>query len=326
MNRPWSIGQYLDRALKRLGHEVQLFNYRESDDVSGDCLKMVDALAPQFHLIYKGELFVPETIEALKRRGIYTILWHPDVDPAPPPWLLPLVQAHDFFFTMTAGHVARYQEAGARNVAWLSEGIEPSCYLHDPITPEEQAKYGSDVALVGNVSNNPAYVERGRMVARLLREGFDVKWWGTRIPHKLKTLHLRFSKVGRAWGGEFVWNERYAKVVHSAKIFLARDAYPDIYKSMSNRIYIAIGNGAFYLTYYTNGLEEVFEPDRELVVFRDHDEMVQKVRYYLEHDDERRAIAQAGQARVLQNYTYAHRFEEMFRLVAAHGGPDATEK
>ncbi|WPL24632.1 glycosyltransferase family protein [Thiorhodovibrio frisius] len=53
------------------------------------------------------------------------------------------------------------------------------------------------------------------------------------------------------------------------------------------------GCGAFQLVNDNPELRELFEPDREMVFYRDMAELEAKLRYYLEHDEEREAIAAA---------------------------------
>jgi len=60
--------------------------------------------------------------------------------------------------------------------------------------------------------------------------------------------------------------------------------------------------GGFVLSEYAPGIEEVFEVDKEIVVFRSREEMVEKIKYYLEHEDERETIADNGYIRALRDY------------------------
>jgi len=66
-----------------------------------------------------------------------------------------------------------------------------------------------------------------------------------------------------------------------------------------------------------NGLDDLFRIGKELVTYRDDQDLVQKIEYYLAHDEERNAIAAAGQARTMGEHTYAHRAEALIRAVAA---------
>ncbi len=58
----------------------------------------------------------------------------------------------------------------------------------------------------------------------------------------------------------------------------------------------------FVLGEYVPGIEEVFEPDKEIIIFHSKEEMVEKIKYYLGHDDKRHAIAEKGYIRALKDY------------------------
>ncbi len=71
--------------------------------------------------------------------------------------------------------------------------------------------------------------------------------------------------------------------------------------------------GGFQLSGYAERLEDFLTIDREIVCYRTPGELVEKVKYYLEHDEERQVIAEAGWARVLRDHTYAERFRTLFK-------------
>ncbi|HEX8556623.1 MAG TPA: glycosyltransferase [Pyrinomonadaceae bacterium] len=78
--------------------------------------------------------------------------------------------------------------------------------------------------------------------------------------------------------------------------------------SASNmRLFEATGVGACLLTDAKENLGELFEPDAEVVAYRDTDECVEKVEYLLGHESRRRDIAAAGQRRTLRDHTFASR-------------------
>ncbi len=70
--------------------------------------------------------------------------------------------------------------------------------------------------------------------------------------------------------------------------------------------------GGFMLTYWTPELAGCFEMGKECDVFHNEAELLEKIAYYLEHADERRDIALAGQKRTLSEHLYSHR---VLRLV-----------
>lgn len=66
------------------------------------------------------------------------------------------------------------------------------------------------------------------------------------------------------------------------------------------------------LTEYTPGIENYFEIDKEIVCFDNAEEMVDKITYYLEHEEERRAIARAGWERATREHTSSHMVANVF--------------
>lgn len=77
--------------------------------------------------------------------------------------------------------------------------------------------------------------------------------------------------------------------------------------SANPRVYDVLAAGGFLLTEYKPILEEEFTLNEHLVCYRSFDELREKTEYYLEHGDEREAIARAGQKFALENCTYQHR-------------------
>jgi spore maturation protein CgeB len=71
-------------------------------------------------------------------------------------------------------------------------------------------------------------------------------------------------------------------------------------------------SGGFYLTRYTKELESYFDIGREIECYRSKDELINKCRFYLAHDDRRELIRKAGLTRSRASHTWEHRFTEFF--------------
>jgi len=69
------------------------------------------------------------------------------------------------------------------------------------------------------------------------------------------------------------------------------------------RLFEATGVGTLLLTDWKENLGEMFDPGKEVVAYRTPEECAELIRYYLAHDDERQAIARAGQGRTLREHT-----------------------
>jgi spore maturation protein CgeB len=81
------------------------------------------------------------------------------------------------------------------------------------------------------------------------------------------------------------------------------------------RLFEATGVGSCLLTDAAENLPELFQPDREVATFRTVEECVEQVARLLERDDERTAVARAGQARCLAEHTYERRGVRLAELV-----------
>ncbi len=81
------------------------------------------------------------------------------------------------------------------------------------------------------------------------------------------------------------------------------------------RLFEATGVGACLLTDWKTNLPDLFEPDTEVVAYRDASECVEKVKYLLAHEAERSRIAAAGQRRTLREHTFASRAAQIDAVV-----------
>lgn len=77
------------------------------------------------------------------------------------------------------------------------------------------------------------------------------------------------------------------------------------------RIMDIMGAGGFVMSTYCEETAELFEEDREIVMFRTPEELLEKVDYYLAHEAERKRIAERGYEKVLRCYTYEKKMREL---------------
>ena len=63
------------------------------------------------------------------------------------------------------------------------------------------------------------------------------------------------------------------------------------------------------------------EDGKDYVSFYSKEDMLNKIAYYLEHEDERKQIAHNGQEKVCKEHTYDIHLKEMLDLVFDHADP-----
>jgi spore maturation protein CgeB len=71
------------------------------------------------------------------------------------------------------------------------------------------------------------------------------------------------------------------------------------------------GAGGFLLSERVQGLEGVYAVDQEIAVFDNDLDLIEKVRYFFNHPDDRDAIAKAGFERTRRDHTYEIRLSEL---------------
>jgi len=77
--------------------------------------------------------------------------------------------------------------------------------------------------------------------------------------------------------------------------------------SVPQRIFHLLASGSFALSSHSDELAGSFTPGKHLDTFRDFDEMIDKISYYLSHEDERLRIARAGHEEFMRNHRMAAR-------------------
>jgi len=83
-------------------------------------------------------------------------------------------------------------------------------------------------------------------------------------------------------------------------------------RQIKGRVFEVPACGGFLLTQPAEDLDQYLRPGMDCATFDSLDELVDKVRFYLVHEDERRAIARHGYERTMAEHTYATRLRSIF--------------
>ena len=105
------------------------------------------------------------------------------------------------------------------------------------------------------------------------------------------------------------------KIFHLSKINLNMTIKP-IMEGLPLRIFDILGCGGFCMTNYQPELTDHFEIGVDLEAYTSLEELVDKCKYYLFHEDERKQIALNGYRKVCEGHTYLHRMSDMIKLAA----------
>ncbi len=109
------------------------------------------------------------------------------------------------------------------------------------------------------------------------------------------------------------YDEKMPLVFHRSKINL-NITLRCITSGVSLRVVDVLAAGGFLLTTYTPETEEYFVDGVDLAIARTPEEMIEKVAYYLEHEDERKEIAKNGQKKVFEKFAYTKLLPDILKF------------
>ncbi|MAH84087.1 MAG: hypothetical protein CBB68_07050 [Rhodospirillaceae bacterium TMED8] len=201
---------------------------------------------------------------------------------------------------------------GARRCITVDKAFDPNHHMPIEITDAERLAYGADVGFIGTYAP-----ERGRDLLYIAQQGFNVRVWGNGWA-SLNKIHPKLRVERRALVNTDV-DLCYTKAIQATKINLGflRKMNRDLQTDRSIEIPAC---GGFMLAEYSDEHARLFEEGFEAIYYRDKTELPKLLKYFLEHPLERKAIAQAGRSRCIDDgYSHANRLK--FMLEAALGTP-----
>jgi spore maturation protein CgeB len=88
-------------------------------------------------------------------------------------------------------------------------------------------------------------------------------------------------------------------------------------EAVNQRVFDVPACGAFILTDYQKSLDELFDVGKEIIVYRDKEEIPGLVKYYLDNPGKREGVAGKGMERVVKEHTYKRRLDVMINAMKA---------
>ena len=142
----------------------------------------------------------------------------------------------------------------------------------------------------------------------------DVLHLGAAHPDRVEavqalTQHFKAHVYGENWEKHgvpnrgFVYGEDALTALSSAKMVIVFSRTPSGQQIIKPQLFNFLSSGCLVVTEMFPDLRRYFEEGKQLVGFKGQADLIEKVRYYLEHPEEADAIRKAGQEKVRQ-YTW----------------------
>ena len=286
------------RALRRLCVPLFVREYTKA------LVKAAQELRPHLFFVFKGRYVAPEAVRAIRKLGVAAINFYPDVSfMAHGSYLPQALPLYDWIFqTKTFGIQDLQHTLGVTHSSFLPPSFDPEVHYPVTLTTAEREYFAADVCFIGTHSpKKQRFVEH---IARQLPQ-VRLRIWGSRWEQAGSLLAGKFE-------GRHILGLEYTKAIVASKINLG--LLSEVRKGASSgdlitaRTFQIPGTGAFMLHERTSELPLYFAEGEECACFDNPDELVAKIAYYLEHENERQRLAAAGRRRSLESgYAVEHR-------------------
>lgn len=206
------------------------------------------------------------------------------------------------FISNSSGGQAMLEQLGVENAHTVWYGADPEVFA--PVSPPAQdidvlfyghgREYRSDwidqmITAPSNALSGSRFAVRGRNLGDLGA--------AKRLPY------LSFSKLR-----EFVCRSKI-------NLCITRGAHASVHASSSSRPFELGALGACMVANPNLGIEEWFEPEKEVIMVNSAAEAIERYQYLLGNDKERLAIGQAARQRVLKQHTFRQRAAELLGII-----------
>ncbi|WP_178021041.1 glycosyltransferase [uncultured Paenibacillus sp.] len=269
---------------------------------------------PDLLLALDGLELPAEHVDAVRAMGIPTAVWFTD-DPYYTDLTIPLSSHYDYVFTLERNCVEPYRTAGCSHVHYLPFAAFPGHY-RPTLIPSPHRR---NLSFIGSAYWNrviylqpvlPALMEQGLMINGI--------WWD-RLPEF--PAYADRIELGK-WMGPM----ETAEVYSGSKIVLNLHRSPfeeDVNNNQAGipaaspnpRTFEISACATLQLVDARDDLTSFYLPGEEIETFSSPEELVDKVRYYLTHEEERREIALRALDRTLREHTYANRLDQLLSVI-----------
>jgi len=304
--------KYFYQSLKEIFSETRLFDFgpylHRYTDLQRDIRKCADEYKPDiiFFVLYQ-ENFSIETLDYLKSKAV-TVNWFCDDQ-----WRFDDFSSKfcsHFSWVITTDHfsIDRYHKLGYRN-AILSQWATNDVLEATPA----KIDYKYDVSFIGAM--NPS---RKWMINELQKKGINVHAFGSQWPNgrvsfdEMNDIFIH-SKINLNMSNSKTYDIRFVLSSYAnLREYLRTDKTREQIKGRHFEIPAQRG---FQLTNYASFLEQYLTLGTEVAVYNTIADLPDMIKYYLQNDSIREAIAQSGYERTKRQHRYSNRFIEIFNKI-----------
>lgn len=279
------------------------------DKLNKRLLEKIEEFKPNILFVVKGNSIYPWILYKIKHKYPYLkiVSWSQDDMYAMHNrsfYYTLGIKYYDLLITQKSYNVDELKKLGAKKVFFQNKAY--SKIYHKTCKDCEQTIYKYNVLFIGFAEKDRFedmnYLAFNGLKVNIFGSGWDKKEFQN---HHKNLIICKSDLIGKD----------YANAISCSKISLCflRKANRDLQTSRSIEIPAC---GGFMIAERTDEHKKLFEENKEAVYFDSKEELLEKVKYYLTHEDERKKIAQAGYERTRSSgYSYDDRVKEIMEVI-----------
>jgi spore maturation protein CgeB len=230
----------------------------------------------------------------------------------------------DYVGTTDIESIAKYHKIGYKNVIKTQWGYNH--YKYKPISNENNygttfigQKYGNRSELIDYIKSNGIKINcygGGWENGRVSEHQMNVIFTNSEI--NLNFADSSYAPLHLEIPGIILRKDRLGKIhVREPVEWLPRTRliFSKRVPQIKARVFEVPGCGGLLLTTNVNFIDQYYIPDKEIILFDNEEDMIEKINHIHNELDEkeRKKIAVAGYKRSLSEHTYEKRFKEIFK-------------
>ncbi len=212
------------------------------------------------------------------------------------------IPCYDLILTYGGGQpvVKAYKALKALECVPIYNALDPS--THHPVPPD--ARFEADLGFLGNrLPDREARVEEFFLNVAAAIPDKKFLLGGSGWEDKPKTSNVNY--IGHVYTRDHnAFNCTAKAVLNISRESMAANGF-----SPATRVFEAAGAGACLITDYWVGIEQFLEPDTEILVANNGEEVARHMRDLT--PERARRIGDAARNRIVSEHTYAHRAEQL---------------
>jgi|GEM_PF-464639 len=261
---------------------------------------------PDFLFTVQGYTIPRDILYEMSRTGIPSAVWLLDE----PYDALKSADVGTFFshvFVQDASSVEHHRKFGNLETHYLPHGFE-----HLEVHTKRACALRWDLSIVGT-----GFPRRRRALEAIRSVAGSLLVVGKGWPEELGKDGLERKLSASPSEAARIYNEsRINLTVHREETDFSVSSGAFHAVSPNASVFYVAGCGGFQIADDSRqDLQNLFEPGKEIVVYRSLEELADLVSRYLKDGDERARIAEAGRRRALAEHTYAHRLRKVVEIL-----------